>query len=59
MDDLRVSQSRCVALPLANFVSPVQYILNEKEVQAKTELWMKQNQEYLREQKGEATVRRA
>ncbi|KAK1795942.1 hypothetical protein P4O66_009056 [Electrophorus voltai] len=27
------------------------YILNEKEVQAKTELWMKQNEEYLREQK--------
>ncbi|XP_030626602.1 transcription factor IIIB 90 kDa subunit [Chanos chanos] len=27
------------------------YILNEKEVQAKTELWMKQNEEYLNEQK--------
>ncbi|KAL2082306.1 hypothetical protein ACEWY4_022124 [Coilia grayii] len=27
------------------------YILNEKEVKAKTELWMKQNEEYLREQK--------
>ncbi|XP_060722525.1 BRF1 RNA polymerase III transcription initiation factor subunit b isoform X2 [Tachysurus vachellii] len=27
------------------------YILNENEVQAKTELWMKQNEEYLREQK--------
>ncbi|KAI3364003.1 hypothetical protein L3Q82_001599 [Scortum barcoo] len=27
------------------------YILNEKEVQVKTELWMKQNAEYLKEQK--------
>ncbi|XP_051511723.1 BRF1 RNA polymerase III transcription initiation factor subunit b isoform X1 [Myxocyprinus asiaticus] len=27
------------------------YILNEMEVEAKTELWMKQNEEYLREQK--------
>ncbi|MCJ8743694.1 hypothetical protein PDJAM_G00097220 [Pangasius djambal] len=27
------------------------YILNEKEVQAKTKLWMKQNEEYLKEQK--------
>ncbi|XP_029985031.1 transcription factor IIIB 90 kDa subunit-like [Sphaeramia orbicularis] len=27
------------------------YILNEREVQVKTELWMKQNEEYLREQK--------
>ncbi|XP_034436515.1 BRF1 RNA polymerase III transcription initiation factor subunit b [Hippoglossus hippoglossus] len=27
------------------------YILNDKEVQVKTELWMKQNAEYLREQK--------
>ncbi|KAG1964262.1 transcription factor IIIB 90 kDa subunit-like [Pimephales promelas] len=28
-----------------------QYILNEIEVEAKTELWMKQNEEYLKEQK--------
>ncbi|XP_013878078.1 transcription factor IIIB 90 kDa subunit isoform X2 [Austrofundulus limnaeus] len=27
------------------------YILNEQEVQVKTELWMKQNEEYLKEQK--------
>ncbi|KAF7651313.1 hypothetical protein LDENG_00112900 [Lucifuga dentata] len=27
------------------------YILNEKEVEVKTELWMKQNEDYLREQK--------
>uniref|UniRef100_A0A1A7XI59 Transcription factor IIIB 90 kDa subunit n=1 Tax=Iconisemion striatum TaxID=60296 RepID=A0A1A7XI59_9TELE len=27
------------------------YILNDKEVQVKTELWMKQNEEYLKEQK--------
>ncbi|KAM6954022.1 transcription factor IIIB 90 kDa subunit [Aplochiton taeniatus] len=27
------------------------YILNEKEVQTKTELWVKQNEEYLKEQK--------
>uniref|UniRef100_A0A4W4EVN7 Transcription factor IIIB 90 kDa subunit n=1 Tax=Electrophorus electricus TaxID=8005 RepID=A0A4W4EVN7_ELEEL len=33
------------------------YILNEKEVQAKTELWMKQNEEYLREQKGKRQQR--
>lgn len=30
----------------------LQYILNEKEVEVKTELWMKQNAEYLKEQKG-------
>ncbi len=33
-------------------LSSLQYILNEIEVEAKTELWMKQNEEYLREQKG-------
>lgn len=33
-------------------LSLLQYILNEIEVEAKTELWMKQNEEYLREQKG-------
>lgn len=33
--------------------SVLQYILNEKEVQVKTELWMKQNAEYLKEQKGQ------
>lgn len=33
----------------------LQYILNELEVKAKTELWMKQNEEYLREQKGKRT----
>uniref|UniRef100_A0AAR2L6S5 B-related factor 1 n=1 Tax=Pygocentrus nattereri TaxID=42514 RepID=A0AAR2L6S5_PYGNA len=37
--------------PLSTLLSSLQYILNEKEVQAKTELWMKQNEEYLREQK--------
>lgn len=51
-------QSWCVAFyPLSTPLSPVQYILNEKEVQAKTELWMKQNEEYLREQKGKGTER--
>ena len=35
------------------FPSVLQYILNDKEVQVKTELWMKQNAEYLREQKGQ------
>ncbi|PWA28949.1 hypothetical protein CCH79_00020735 [Gambusia affinis] len=29
------------------------YILNEKEVEVKTELWTKQNADYLKEQKGE------
>uniref|UniRef100_A0A665X6L9 Transcription factor IIIB 90 kDa subunit n=1 Tax=Echeneis naucrates TaxID=173247 RepID=A0A665X6L9_ECHNA len=29
------------------------YILNEKEVQVKTELWMKENAEYLKEQRGQ------
>uniref|UniRef100_A0A7N5ZXC4 B-related factor 1 n=1 Tax=Anabas testudineus TaxID=64144 RepID=A0A7N5ZXC4_ANATE len=29
----------------------MQYILNDKEVQVKTELWLKQNAEYLQEQK--------
>lgn len=33
-------------------LSSLQYILNEIEVEAKTDLWMKQNEEYLREQKG-------
>lgn len=37
----------------------MQYILNEKEVQAKTELWMKQNEEYLKEQKGKRADRLA
>lgn len=31
----------------------LQYILNDREVQVKTKLWMKQNAEYLKEQKGE------
>lgn len=31
----------------------LQYILNDTEVQVKTELWMKQNAEYLKEQRGE------
>uniref|UniRef100_A0A3B4WFV6 B-related factor 1 n=1 Tax=Seriola lalandi dorsalis TaxID=1841481 RepID=A0A3B4WFV6_SERLL len=31
--------------------SVLQYILNDKEVQVKTELWMKQNEEYLKEQR--------
>ena len=31
----------------------LQYILDNNEVQVKTELWMKQNAEYLKEQKGE------
>lgn len=31
----------------------LQYILNEKEVEVKTELWTKQNADYLKEQKGE------
>lgn len=30
----------------------LQYILNEKEVQVKMELWIKQNPEYLKEQEG-------
>lgn len=34
------------------FSSPLQYILNELEVKVKTELWTKQNAEYLQEQKG-------
>lgn len=31
----------------------LQYILNDREVQVKTKLWMEQNAEYLKEQKGE------
>lgn len=31
----------------------LQYILNDKEVEVKTELWMKQNADYLKEQKGQ------
>ena len=30
-----------------------QYILNEAEARVKAELWMRENAEYLREQKGE------
>lgn len=37
----------------------LQYILNEKEVEAKTELWMKQNEDYLREQKGKKESRKS
>lgn len=40
-------------LLLLLFLLLLQYILNEKEVQVKTELWMKQNADYLKEQKGE------
>lgn len=36
--------------------SLLQYILNDTEVQVKTELWMKQNAEYLKEQKGQTLV---
>lgn len=44
--------------PRGNFLSlPLQYILNELEVQVKTELWMKQNAEYLQEQKGGKALR--
>ena len=35
-----------------------QYILNEREVETKTELWMKQNEDYLKEQKGQRSPRR-
>jgi len=31
----------------------LQYILDDWEVEVKTELWMKQNAEYLKEQKGD------
>lgn len=37
----------------ASFLCLLQYILNDTEVQVKTELWMKQNAEYLKEQKGQ------
>lgn len=30
-----------------------QYILNESEARVKAELWMRENAEYLREQRGE------
>ena len=30
-----------------------QYILNEREVETKTVLWMKQNEDYLKEQQGQ------
>lgn len=41
----------CKAL-FSDWLWVLQYILNDKEVQVKTELWMKQNAEYLKEQKG-------
>lgn len=45
-------------LPRSNFLfCPLQYILNELEVQVKTELWTKQNAEYLQEQKGGKVLR--
>lgn len=37
-----------------DFAFVMQYILNDKEVQVKTELWLKQNAEYLQEQKGQS-----
>uniref|UniRef100_A0A3Q1GAN5 B-related factor 1 n=1 Tax=Acanthochromis polyacanthus TaxID=80966 RepID=A0A3Q1GAN5_9TELE len=38
-------------LSLIGSLYVLQYILNDKEVEVKTELWMKQNAEYLKEQK--------
>uniref|UniRef100_A0A665X6M1 B-related factor 1 n=1 Tax=Echeneis naucrates TaxID=173247 RepID=A0A665X6M1_ECHNA len=35
----------------AAYAKQIGYILNEKEVQVKTELWMKENAEYLKEQR--------
>lgn len=47
-----VASSSCVsALTVLSCV--LQYILNDTEVQVKTELWMKHNAEYLKEQRGE------
>lgn len=36
----------------------LQYILNDTEVQEKTAGWLKQNAEYLQEQKGQSLYRR-
>lgn len=46
-----VASSSVLALTVLSHV--LQYILNDSEVQVKTELWMKQNAEYLKEQQGE------
>lgn len=43
----------CVSSKCERFLCLLQYILNDTEVQVKTELWMKQNAEYLKEQKGQ------
>lgn len=43
----------CVSSHCECFLCLLQYILNDTEVQVKTELWMKQNAEYLKEQKGQ------
>lgn len=43
----------CVSSQCERFLCLLQYILNDTEVQVKTELWMKQNAEYLKEQKGQ------
>lgn len=43
----------CVSSQCECFLCLLQYILNDTEVQVKTELWMKQNAEYLKEQKGQ------
>lgn len=51
VQDVASSSSSVLALTVLSCV--LQYILNDTEVEVKTELWMKQNAEYLKEQRGE------
>lgn len=44
------------ACPLSVMLCPAQYILNEAEARVKAELWMRENAEYLREQRGKCPL---
>lgn len=44
------------ACPLSVMLCSAQYILNEAEARVKAELWMRENAEYLREQRGKCPL---
>lgn len=45
-------------MPSTGCCALLQYILNEAETRVKAELWMRENAEYLREQRGKRPPRR-
>uniref|UniRef100_A0A3B4ZBL5 B-related factor 1 n=1 Tax=Stegastes partitus TaxID=144197 RepID=A0A3B4ZBL5_9TELE len=51
VDESETGEKPDVSSSLIDSLCVLQYILNDKEVEVKTVLWMKQNEEYLKEQK--------